>query len=162
MTLEDDKKEAEKKHIYPLERLQAFDGKFVEKPFEWHVLDGILRLGAEMSECVGIMRLSESTIIRKIRETHNMTFSEYRDICKAQKKLKLRAKLWEMAESGNVAAAIWLSKNELGMSDKISQEVTGNIKTIKFAYSIPGNKYAKEPTIEAQSKVIKDGENEKS
>lgn len=38
---------------------------------------------------------------------------------RAEGKMSLRRKMWEMALNGNVTLLIWLSKNELGMSDKV-------------------------------------------
>lgn len=49
-------------------------------------------------------------------------------------KMSLRRKMWELALSGNVSLLIWLSKNELGMSDKVEEkkEVKAKVEAIEY------------------------------
>lgn len=149
-----DKKDGELPDILmpePLERLVGLDGKFIEKAFNWPRLDATLSLGCSISEAVGIMEISRETIVRKIRDRYDMTFEEYKDVRMARRKMSLRQRMWRAAEEGNVTAMIWLSKNELGMTDKFSAEISETQNhVIKFAYSIPGNKFApkEKPDIE--------------
>ena len=48
---------------------------------------------------------------------------------RAEGKMSLRRKMWEMALNGNVSLLIWLSKNELGMSDRVEQAT--EVKTVQ-------------------------------
>jgi DNA-binding XRE family transcriptional regulator len=49
-------------------------------------------------------------------------------------KMSLRRKMWEMALNGNVSLLIWLSKNELGMTDKVEEkrEVQATVQQIEY------------------------------
>lgn len=46
-----------------------------------------------------------------------------------QGKTKLRQGLWDLASKGNLGALIWLSKQHLGMSDKVEETSTQTIKS---------------------------------
>jgi hypothetical protein len=50
--------------------------------------------------------------------------------CRSERKAKLRQLMWESAGKGNIAMQIWLSKNELGMSEKVEQ-TTVEKQTVK-------------------------------
>lgn len=65
---------------------------------------------------------------------------------RAEGKMSLRRKMWEMALNGNVALLIWLSKNELGMSDKVEQkqEVQAKVEAIEYVANWGGTIEAKE------------------
>ena len=54
-----------------------------------------------------------------------MSFSEVFKLKRGNGKISLRRTLWKQAEK-NAAAAIWLSKQHLGMTDK--QEIEQNSK----------------------------------
>ena len=72
---------------------------------------------AAMCDCsVDLLEQRFSEIIKKGRENG---------------KTSLRRHLWKMVEAGNTGVAIWLSKQHLGMSDKIEQkqDVTHNLNT---------------------------------
>lgn len=61
-------------------------------------------------------------------------------------KMSLRRKMWEMALNGNVSLLIWLSKNELGMSDKVEEKKEVNAKVEAIEYVAEWGK----PAIEAK------------
>lgn len=65
----------------------------------------------EMSSILGI---SVDTLHRR--------FAEQVKAARNEGKMSLRRKMWEMALNGNVTILIWLSKNELGMTDKVEQK----------------------------------------
>ena len=62
--------------------------------------------------------VSEDTIQRWCKRTYGKTFKEVYRRFQATGRISLRRWLWAAAERGNVPALIFLSKNELGMSDK--------------------------------------------
>jgi len=65
---------------------------------------------------------------------------------RAEGKMSLRRKMWEMALNGNVSLLIWLSKNELGFSDKVEQKQDVQAKVEAIEYVAEWGK----PTIEAK------------
>jgi hypothetical protein len=95
-----------------------------EKDFNWQALDGILQYGATKTDCAGVLMVSEDTIERRIKSKYGMTFGDYREIKKANIRVKLRQKQIQLALEGNVPLLIWLGKNELGQTDRqeIKQE----------------------------------------
>lgn len=50
-------------------------------------------------------------------------------------KMSLRRKMWELALGGNVSLLIWLSKNELGYSDKVEQKQDVKQETKDVTYT---------------------------
>jgi hypothetical protein len=56
---------------------------------------------------------------------------------RAEGKMSLRRKMWEMALNGNVSLLIWLSKNELGFSDKVEEknEVQAKVEQVEYVAS---------------------------
>ena len=86
----------------------------------WVALDGILQYGAKLIDCADILNLSEDTIQRAIKEKTGGTFSEYREAKMSKMRVKLLQKQFESAIAGNTAMMIWLGKQHLGQSEKIS------------------------------------------
>lgn len=88
---------------------------------DWDMLDAILRFGATCVDCAEILKTSEDAIQRNIKRRFKMTFAQYRDRKMAPTRQKLRAKQYEMAvEFGNVTMLIWLGKQMLGQSEKVT------------------------------------------
>lgn len=65
---------------------------------------------------------------------------------RSEGKMSLRRKMWEMALGGNVSLLIWLSKNELGMSDRIEEktEVKAQVQQMEYVADWGGKLEAKE------------------
>lgn len=80
------------------------------------------RLGCSDSEIGEFFMVSYKTI-----RNH---FSKILTKCRSERKAKLRQLMWESAGKGNIAMQIWLSKNELGMSEKVEQ-TTVEKQTVK-------------------------------
>lgn len=74
------------------------------------------RLGCTNTEIANFFMVSEGTIRHR--------FTKVLTKCRSERKAKLRQLMWESAGKGNVAMQIWLSKNELGMSEKVDQSIT--------------------------------------
>lgn len=55
-------------------------------------------------------------------DTLHRRFADQIKDARNEGKMSLRRKMWEMALGGNVTILIWLSKNELGMTDKVEQK----------------------------------------
>jgi hypothetical protein len=73
-------------------------------------------------EVAAFLGVSRKTIERrrKIKK-----FSDIMDNAKAKGRISVRRALFKMAGAGNVAAAIFLSKNLLGYRDVVNNELTG-------------------------------------
>lgn len=101
------------------------------KELNWPEFDKLCGIHATLRELAGWFECSEDTIERRIQEEFGMSFAEYQVQRQAPGKMSLRRKLFEMAQNGNMTALIWLSKNHLGMADKVEQKnemvVSGNL-----------------------------------
>lgn len=92
--------------------------------------EGLLRkLGAihcTQEEMASVLGVSTDTLQRR----YAAQIKSARD----EGKMSLRRKMWEMALGGNVSLLIWLSKNELGMSDKVEQKSEVKQETTEIVY----------------------------
>ena len=79
-------------------------------------VETLARLGATNEEIGDFFCVSGRTIRNR--------FSKIVLKGRAERKAKLRKLMWDSAERGNVSMQIWLSKNELGMSDKVETSST--------------------------------------
>src|SRR5262245_35962025 len=73
-------------------------------------------------EVAAFLGVSTKTIERRRK---NKAFREVMERGKAKGRVSVRRNLFRLANSGNVAAAIFLSKNLLGYKDYFNSEVTG-------------------------------------
>lgn len=87
--------------------------------FDWKVLDSILQFGATLIDCSEMLKVSEDTIQKRIRELHDLKFSEYRNRKMSRMRVRLLQRQFDSAMSGNTALLIWLGKQHLGQSDKL-------------------------------------------
>lgn len=105
------------------------------KPFNWVLLDGLLKIGGRLKDCQDIMELSHDVIQRTIKREKGVGFTEYRDLKMSRMRTTLLQKQYETAMSGNVVMLIWLGKQHLGQAEKIEQQndvkiIPKNIKLI--------------------------------
>jgi len=74
------------------------------------------------TEVAAWFRCSVDTIERWCQKTYQQTFAEIR-VKKAEAgKVSLRRAMWQRALEGNVPLLIWLSKQHLGMTEKVEQK----------------------------------------
>jgi hypothetical protein len=73
-------------------------------------------------EVAAFFGVSKRTIQRRRKQKH---FCEAADRAKAKGRVSVRRNLFRLANAGNVAAAIFLSKNLLGYRDVVSNEHSG-------------------------------------
>lgn len=107
------------------------------KEIDWNVLDAVLQYGASKLDCADLLNVSEDTVDKKIKQSHKMTFSEYREKKMGKMRIKLLQKQYEVAMNGNVALLIWLGKQHLGQSEKQEIDVGENAKkAFSLAYKI--------------------------
>lgn len=79
-------------------------------------------------------KCSEDTIERWCKRTHGVTFAEVFKRKSSSGKMSLRRKMFEVALSGNVGMLVWLSKQHLGMADKVEEktEVKAQVEQVEY------------------------------
>lgn len=100
---------------------------------DWSKLNAVLQYGARLEECADIMECSADTIEKRIREEHNLRFTEYRAQKMTKVKFTLIQKAIEMAKSGDRTLMIFCLKNLAGWADKqevdsINRNIEVNLK----------------------------------
>jgi hypothetical protein len=103
----------------------------------WAIAEGMAHIQCTRDEICGCLDIDDETMGFKIIEKYGFDFPAWRLKFGADGKQSLRRRLYEMAINpkwDNTQAAIWLSKNYLGMKESISHDL-GN-KPIKFAYAL--------------------------
>jgi AraC-like DNA-binding protein len=84
------------------------------KPVDENLLRKLAAIHCNQDEMASVLGVSVDTLHRR--------FAEQIKDARNEGKMSLRRKMWEMALGGNVTILIWLSKNELGMTDKVEQK----------------------------------------
>jgi len=92
------------------------------KPVDENLLRKLAAIHCNQEEMSSVLGVSVDTLHRR--------FAEQIKDARNEGKMSLRRKMWELALNGNVTILIWLSKNELGMSDKIEQKQNLEVKTL--------------------------------
>ena len=95
------------------------------KEIDWKIFDELCEIHCTREEISNIFDISPDTIENKIRDEFGETFSAYYKKKSANGKKSLRRRLYDIAHSnhpGAITAAIWLSKNYLGMRDKFEDD----------------------------------------
>lgn len=84
-------------------------------------LKALMRLSPNQAETANFFECSLDTIERLIRKHFDCTFAEFRDKNAVHTRMGIKRKMIDKALSGDNTMLIWLSKNMLGMADKIEQ-----------------------------------------
>lgn len=87
-------------------------------------------INCTLEEIAGWFKCSVDTIERWSTRTYGVNFAEVYKKHSSQGKISLRRKMFETAIGGNVTMMIWLSKQHLGMSDKVEQKQNLEVKTL--------------------------------
>ena len=95
---------------------------------DWNVLDALCQFKVTLAHVCDYMNVSRDAVIRRIREKHDMTFVEYRDLKQQRTATKLQQKAVEMALGGNTTMMIFALKNLAKWSDKIDETTTSKIE----------------------------------
>lgn len=86
-------------------------------------LEELMRLRPTLLDTAAVMKCSESTISRYIRETFDLTFEAFREQRMAFTRQRLVKKALEMAEKGDRTMLIFCLKNLCGWADKSESEI---------------------------------------
>ena len=85
-------------------------------------LEKLCSLQCTDDEIAAFFGVSKRTIVRRRR---GQRFNDVMEQAKAKGRISVRRSLFKLAAAGNVAAAIFLSKNLLGYRDVVNTEHTG-------------------------------------
>jgi hypothetical protein len=99
------------------------------KEINWVEFEKLCALQCTQEEFCGWFDMCSDTLNAKVKEHYGKSFSEVFKLKKGTGKVSLRRTLWKQAEK-SPAAAIWLSKQHLGMTDK--QEVQQQVEVKSF------------------------------
>ena len=101
-----------------------------KKELNWSELDALLQFKVPLSFVCDYIGVSRDTVMRRIKEEHDMTFKEYHNLRLQRTATKLQQKAIEMALTGNTTMMIFALKNMAGWSDKM--ETTSQIIQVTF------------------------------
>ena len=101
---------------------------------DWEVFDELCRIQCTKTEIAAVLKMSDDTLSRRIKEEFGVTFTELYKEKRQAGFASIRRKQFEvaMAGNGNVGMLIWLGKNWLGQSDKIEETVKTELPSIEF------------------------------
>ncbi len=85
--------------------------------FDWDLLDKILQFKPSLNDTASIMKCCPDLVEKKIKATHGITFSEYREKKMASVRLTLVQKALDMAKNGDRTLLIFCLKNLCGWCD---------------------------------------------
>jgi hypothetical protein len=86
------------------------------KEVDFEQLKKLCNIQCTAVEIAGFFDMSDDTLVARIKEKHDMTFSEFFKKYSSMGKISLRRNQLKLAEK-NVAMAIWLGKQYLGQKD---------------------------------------------
>ena len=103
------------------------------KEIEEKLFKNLCLIQCTQEEICNVLEVDDKTLTKWCKAKFNESFSEAHKRLSAGGKMSLRRAMFDKAvnNGGNVAMMIWLSKQYLGMSEKIVDESTD------FAYSVP-------------------------
>lgn len=99
---------------------------------DWVEFDKLCTIQCTLREIAGWFNCSEDTIERAVKREKKIDFADYFEQKRGKGKIALRRQLYQRALEGNTALLIWLSKQYLGMSEKVEQKNTGTTSPQKL------------------------------
>jgi len=108
------------------------------KQINWVEFEKLCRIQCSLQEMCSWFGVTEKTLERKVRDNYGEGFSQVFAKKRVGGLVSLRHNLFKLSEK-NVAAAIFLSKNYLGMSDKGEIDITSGGKPIGYDIKIPND-----------------------
>ena len=105
-----------------------------KKPIDWKEAEKLCHLQCSELEIADWYHVSVDTLARRLKDEKGMSFKEFFTLNRVGGKIALRRNLFKLSEK-HPAAAIFLAKNWLGMSDKQEIEHSGSISRNLEEYS---------------------------
>lgn len=87
-------------------------------PIDREEFEKLCAIHATLEEISGWFKVTVGTIERWCKRTYSLSFAQTLKRYSAPGKVSLRRHLYAAAQKGNLGAAIWLSKQHLGMTEK--------------------------------------------
>lgn len=106
---------------------------------DYKELNALLQFKVTLAFVADYLGVSRDTIIRRIREDHDLTFNEYHELRVSRTATKLQQKAIEMALKGDRTMLIFSLKNLARWSDKLETTMQAG-KTITMNYSLEKKK----------------------
>jgi hypothetical protein len=111
-------------------------GKPPQIDIDWEQFENLCRIHGTIEECAAFFNISIDTIERACRRHYKKSFAEISGEKRGQGKLSLRRKMFQLALKGDKTMLIWLSKNHIGMKDKIETNQHIEQTTVNLSYDI--------------------------
>lgn len=93
------------------------------KDFDKNLFEDFCKIQCTQLEICALFKTTDKTLTAWIKRTYKLSFSEAYKRFSEHGKMSLRRAMFKKAVvDGNATMQIWLSKQHLGMSDKIVQE----------------------------------------
>ena len=99
-----------------------------KKMVDYKVLNALLQFKVTLDFCADHLGMSRDSIMRRIKEDHGMSFTEYHALKMQHTATKLQQKAIEMALKGNTTMMIFALKNIAKWSDKVDETVTQKLQ----------------------------------
>ena len=94
------------------------------KDIDFRDFEKCCQMQCTQEEIAGWFEIDEETLVKRVTEHYNKTFSEVYKKYSAGGKCSLRRRQFRRAANGDRVMMIWLGKQYLGQSDKVEQKVT--------------------------------------
>lgn len=88
-----------------------------KKHLNYDQLDALLQFKVSLEFCADYLGVSSDTIMRRLKEDHGKTFTQYHELKMQRTAVKLQQKAIEMALGGNSTMMIFSLKNLAKWSD---------------------------------------------
>lgn len=106
-----------------------------EKEIDQEQFEKLCGLGCTQIEIADWFSCDEDTVLAWCKRTYDASFSVVFQQKRNRGNVSIRRKQHEVAMSGNVTMLIWLGKQRLGQTDKVTyQDPSGKELTIKLAF----------------------------
>jgi hypothetical protein len=86
---------------------------------DWAKVDKMLQAHCDGVGIAGLLGIHEDTLYMACEEKYNMGFSAYKQLKQSEGKELLRQTMFSNAMKGDKALQIWLSKQYLGMTERV-------------------------------------------
>ena len=87
---------------------------------DWKDFDKLCHIQCTLEEIAGWFKCSVDTIENRVKQEYGVTFSEYFRQKRSTGRISLRRSQFQAAEKGNTTMLIWLGKQYLNQSEKLT------------------------------------------
>jgi hypothetical protein len=93
------------------------------KAIDWELAARMAKIQCTASEIASVVGINQDTLADRCKRDHSLSFSEWYKKYAEGGKSSLRRMMFQAADKGNVTMMIWLSKQYLGMRDRLDEIV---------------------------------------